>query len=445
MKTLNFSILLFIAAIASIEANASQWSQFRGHKASGLDTRAPTPTTWNVETGKNILFRTPIPGLAHSAPIIWDDRVYLTTAVGPSEAELKIGLYGAIGAADDQGHHEWRLLAIDRNTGKVIFDKLAYEGIPRSLRHTEATHCNSTPATNGEYIVAYLGSEGLFCFDMEGELQWRVDLEDMDAGYFKVQTAQWGFASSPIIHDGKVVVQCDVQKDSFIAVYDIENGRELWRTARNDVPTWSTPNIANYSGQTHILVNGWHHTGAYDFDTGEVIWKLDGGGDIPVPTPIIGHRMAYFTSAHGVFRPMRGIRLSATSDITPPDIRETNDAIAWVHYRRGNYMQTPILIEDRLYGCDDRGTLTCFDAKSGEIIFSERLPGNGFTASPVSDGKRLYITSEFGKIWVVEAGREYSEVGINELGDNCLATPAISNGTLYFRTQGSLLAIADHP
>lgn len=155
--------------------------------------------------------------------------------------------------------------------------------------------------------------------------------------------------------------------------------------------------------------------------------------------------MAYFTSAHGVFRPMRGIRLSATGDITPPDIQETNDAIAWVHYRRGNYMQTPILIEDRLYGCDDRGTLTCFDAKSGEIIFSERLPGNGFTASPVSDGKRLYITSEFGKIWVVEAGREYLEVSINELGDNCLATPAISNGTLYFRTQGSLLAVADRP
>ena len=445
MKTLNFSILLFIAAIASAGASASQWSQFRGHEASGLDARSPTPTVWNVETGKNVLFRTPIPGLAHSAPIIWDDRVYVTTAVGPGEAELKIGLYGAIGAADDQGHHEWRILALDRSTGQIVYDKLAYEGIPRSLRHTKATHCNSTPATNGEYIVAYLGSEGLFCFDMEGELQWRVDLGDMDAGYFKVQTAQWGFASSPIIHQGKVVVQCDVQKDSFIAVYDIENGRELWRTARNDVPTWSTPNIANYSGQTHILVNGWHHTGAYDFDTGEEIWKLDGGGDIPVPTPIIGEGMAYFTSAHGVFRPMRGIRLSATGDITPPDIQETNDAIAWVHYRRGNYMQTPILIEDRLYGCDDRGTLTCFDAKSGEIIFSERLPGNGFTASPVSDGRHLYITSEFGKIWVVEAGRQYSEVSINELGDNCLATPAISNGTLYYRTQGSLLAIADRP
>ena len=443
MKIFYLLTLLAFATVASAGAIASQWSQFRGHKASGLDTRSPTPTTWNVDTGENVLFRTPIPGLAHSAPIIWDDRVYITTAVGPGEAELKIGLYGAIGAADDQGHHEWRLLALDRATGEIIFDKLAYEGIPRSLRHTKATHCNSTPATNGKYIVAYLGSEGLFCFDMEGELRWRVDLGEMDAGYFKVQTAQWGFASSPIIHDGKVVVQCDVQKDSFVAVFDLEDGKELWRTARHDVPTWSTPNIATHSGKTHILVNGWHHTGAYDFDNGEEIWKLDGGGDIPVPTPIVGDGLAYFTSAHGVFRPMRGIRLSATGDITPPDIQETNEAIAWVHYRRGNYMQTPILIEDRLYGCDDRGALTCFDAKSGEIIFSERLPGNGFTASPVSDGKHLYITSEFGKIWVAEAGREYSEVNINELGDNCLATPAISNGALYFRTQGSLLAIAE--
>ena len=154
--------------------------------------------------------------------------------------------------------------------------------------------------------------------------------------------------------------------------------------------------------------------------------------------------MAYFTSAHGVFRPMRGIRYSATGDITPPDIQETNDGIAWVHHRRGNYMQTPILIGERLFGCDDRGALTCFNAQDGTIIFSERLKGNGFTASPVSDGKHLYVTSEFGKIWVMKVGDAYEEIGIYELGDNCLATPAISNGTIYFRTQNSLLAIAEN-
>ncbi|MCZ6671351.1 MAG: PQQ-binding-like beta-propeller repeat protein [Verrucomicrobia bacterium] len=425
------------------EAFSLEWSQFRGPQASGLNTSQPTPIEWNVDTGKNILWKIPIPGLAHSAPIIWGDRIYVTTAVGPGEAELKVGLYGNIGAAEDQGFHQWRLLAFDRETGNLIFDRLVHEGIPRSLRHTKGTHCNSTPVTNGEYIVAIFGSEGLFCFDKNGSLLWKKDLGEMDAGYFKVPTAQWGFAGSPVIHQEKVVVQCDVQKESFLAVFDLVSGKEIWRTARDDVPTWSTPTVVEFSGQTQILVNGWHHIGAYDFHTGQEIWQLDGGGDIPVPTPILGDGLAYFTSAHGVFRPIRGIRLNATGDITPPDIKDTNEAIAWVHHRRGNYMQTPILIGENLFGCDDRGALTCFDAGTGEIRFSERLPGGGFTASPVSDGRSLYITSETGKVWVVQVGTDYTVLATNELQDNCLATPAIAKGVLYFRTQHSLIAISE--
>ena len=241
-----FFLTVFLGACSKApETLQNNWPQFRGYHASGLNTRKATPTEWNVETGKNVLWRTPIAGLAHSAPIIWGDRVYMTTAVGPGEAELKIGRYGAIAAAEDQGHHEWRLLAMDRQSGEILFDKLAYEGIPRSLRHTKGTHCNSTPATNGDYLVAYLGSEGLFCFDMEGELLWQKDLGDMDAGYFKVKTAEWGFASSPVIHDGKVIVQCDVQEDAFLAVYNLEDGEEVWRTPRSDVPTWSTPAVVD--------------------------------------------------------------------------------------------------------------------------------------------------------------------------------------------------------
>lgn len=440
-KYLRIIFLLVATIIVYVSSYGAQWSQFRGGQASGVDTSKSAPTTWDIESGENVRWQTPVPGLAHSSPIFWDDTIYVTTAVGPGEAELKVGRYGDIAAAEDQGLHQWRLLAIDRNSGEILYNKLGYEGIPSSVRHTKGTHSNSTPATNGEYIVTYFGSEGLFCFTMDGELVWRKDLGAMDAGYFKVPTAQWGFASSPVIYDGKIVVQCDVQADSFLAVFDIETGDEIWRTPRADVPTWSTPAVVEVSGRPQVLVNGWHHIGAYDFETGAKIWKLNGGGDIPVPTPIVGDGMAYFTSAHGVFRPMRGIRLNATGDITPPDIEQTNDAIAWVHHRRGNYMQTPILLGDYLFACDDRGSVTCFDAKSGEIIFSERLKGNGFTASPVSDGNHLYITGEFGNVWVVEVGTEFVEASTNELGDNCLATPAIVDGTLYFRTQHSLIAI----
>lgn len=436
-------IVFFASMVVNFSSlGAQDWPQFRGPGASGLGTGKATVISWNVETGENVLFRTKIPGLAHSSPLVMGDRVYLTTAVTAKKPELKLGLYGSIESIPKEGKQEWRLIALDRKSGAVVFDRLAHQAIPRSQRHPKASQCNSTPASDGQYLVAYFGSEGVFCFNMEGELQWHRDLGKMNAGYFKMPTAQWGFASSPVIHEGKVVVQCDVQEDSFLGVIDLKTGEWDWKKERADVPTWSTPTIAQVGGRTQILVNGWKHTGAYDFESGEEIWKLKGGGDIPVPTPVVGKTMAYFTSAHGMYRPMRAVNLNATGDITPGEVKETNEQIPWVHHRRGNYMQTPILIGDRLFGCSDRGALTCFDAGTGEIHFSERLPGNGFTASPVSDGKHLYVISEPGEVWVVKNSKTYEEVGRFELGDNCMATPAVSDGVIYFRTQNSLLALA---
>jgi outer membrane protein assembly factor BamB len=312
-------------------------------------------------------------------------------------------------------------------------------------RHTKATHCNSTPATDGQRIVAIFGSEGLFCFDHDGKLLWRKDLGPMDSGFFLSPTAQWGFASSPVIHEGKVVVLCDVQKDSFLALFDLTSGAELWRTARNDVPTWSTPTVARFGDRTMILVNGWRETAAYDFASGKQIWKLNGGGDIPVPTPIVAPNdgVAFFTSGHGRFRPIRAIRLDATGDITPADISETNAAITWVHPRQGNYMQTPILVGDLLFACVDNGIVTCFDAKSGKIHYSERLGngGEGFTASPVSDGRHVFFFSELGKVFVLPVVAKFSVAQMNDLGQTVMATPAISDGTLFVRTQEKLIAI----
>jgi outer membrane protein assembly factor BamB len=426
-------------------ASAANWPQFRGEQASGLDTSAATPTHWNVEAGENIRWRTPIRGLAHASPIVWNDRVYVATAVRPGKADLKVGLYGDIASANDQAEHEWRLVAIDKATGKIIWDKLAHKSTPRVRRHTKATHCNSTPATDGRRIAALFGSQGLFCFDMDGELKWLKDLGPMDSGYFQVKSAQWGFASSLIIHEGRVVVLCDVQTNSFLAAFDSMDGKELWRTPRKDVPTWSTPTIAKVGERTQILVNGWHHTGAYGFADGKEVWKLDGGGDIPVPTPIVAHGLAYFTSAHGKFRPMRAVRLDAGGDITPPDPGATNASIVWAHARQGNYMQTPIVVGDNLYGCNDGGVVTCFDAKTGVIQYSERLVrgGEGFTASPVSDGRHLYFSSEMGKAYVVPVGTRFSVTATNELGETCMATPALSAGTLLFRTREQLIAVGE--
>lgn len=422
---------------------AGEWPQYRGKQAAGIDDSEVAPTIWNIESGENIQWRTPVAGLAHSAPIIWGDRVYVTTAVRPGRAELKVGLYGDIEPVTEKDVHQWHLMALDRASGKVAWDTIALEAVPRVQRHPKSSHCNSTPATDGKLIVAIMGSEGLFCFDMEGRLKWKKDLGPMDSGCFMVPTAQWGFASSPIIHKDKVIVLCDVQKDSFLAAFNLTDGQEVWRASRSDVPTWSTPTVIENADRIQVVVNGWHHSGGYEFSTGKELWKLDGGGDVPVPTPVVAHGFVYLTSAHGKFRPMRAIRLDAGGDITPPDPGATNAAIAWAHARQGCYMQTPIVVGEFVFGCTDSGVLTCFDAKSGAIRFSERLTrsGEGFTASPVSDGRNVFFTSETGKVFVVPAAEAFSILATNDLGETCMATPAMNSGTLFFHTRENVMAI----
>lgn len=445
------SFILFFAAVwasSVVAVAAANWPQYRGPSASGLDDSVPLPTSWNLATRENLRWRTPIPGLSHASPIVWGDRIYVATAVqARGSSELKVGLYGDIGAVKESESNQWRLLALDRATGKVVWDTLAREAVPKVPRHTKATHCNSTPAADGQHIVAIFGSEGLFCFDAAGKLRWQKDLGLMDSGYFAMPSALWGFGSSPVIHDGKVIVLCDVLHGSFLAAFDLADGKEVWRTPRADVPTWSTPTIVTAAGRTQIAVNGWHHTGGYDFATGRELWKLDGGGDIPVPTPIAADGLIYFTSAHGRMRPIRAIRAGANGDITPDDAGRNNPAVAWNHDRRGNYMQTPILVGGLLYACNDLGLLTCFDARTGEVRYSERLTktSEGFTASPVSDGRHVFFPSETGNVCVVPANGKFSVVAINKFEETCLATPAISAGMLFFRLRENLFAVGSRP
>ena len=434
--------VMVATTIGSARAGGN-WPQFRGVDAQGVDEEKSAPITWNVETGAHIRWQTSLPGLAHASPIIWGDRVYIATAIKAAPEDLKVGLYGDITSVNDREPHQWRLLALERGTGKVVWNTLGFEGVPKVKRHTKATHCNSTPATDGHRIVALFGSEGLFCFDTDGKLLWKKDLGPMDAAFYLVPGAQWGFASSPVIHDGKVIVLCDVLTNSFLAEYDLVDGQERWRTARQDVPTWGTPAVVQAAGRTQVVVNGWHLSGGYDFATGANLWRLDGGGDIPVPTPISGHGLIYLTSAHGRFAPIRAVKAGAVGDITPGDPGQTNDSIAWAHGRTGNYMQTPILVGDRLFTCHDTGKVTCYDARTGEVKFTDRLAagGQGFTASPVSDGRHLYFASEMGLVFVVPVSDQFSVAATNDLHETCMSTPAIAGGTLFFRTRDKLIAV----
>ena len=280
------------------------WPSFRGVRASGVAEGFKTPATWNVEESKGVAWKTPIPGLGHSSPVIWQNRVCVTTALsGKADAELKVGLYGDIKPVEDSTEHEWRVMCLDKKSGKVAWTQTAHKGVPAIKRHTKATHANSTLATDGENLVAFFGSEGLYTYRLsDGKLLWKKSLGVLDSGFFRVAEAQWGFASSPVIHDGKIIIQADVQKDSFIAAFDIKDGKEVWRTARADVPTWSTPGIVQEGARTQLIANGWHEIAGYDFATGKKLWTMKGGGDIPVPTPITAHGLIFITNAHGAAR-----------------------------------------------------------------------------------------------------------------------------------------------
>ena len=424
--------------------DAANWPQFRGRQARGVSDDT-IPLRWNVETGENIRWQTAIPGLAHASPIVWKDRIYLATAVKPgAKADLKVGLYGDGDSYKEKEPHQWRLLCLDKTTGSILWDKLEHESVPRVERHTKATHCNSTPATDGKRIVAMFGSEGIFCFDMTGTKLWRKDLGKLHAGPYNMPKLEWGFASSPVLHEDKVILQCDTLTEKFLAVLDAADGRELWRVTRADEATWSTPLVVTTADRKQIVVSGWKHSGGYDFDTGRELWRLKEGGDIPIASPIQAGGLVILTSGHGKFRPMRAVRWEATGDITPAEIGDTNQWITWSHPRKGNYIQTPIVVGDLLWGCLDNGVVTCFDVATGKVHYEERIGGGkqGFSASPVAAKDRLYFTGEAGDVFVIAATSKFSVPATNQLGGLSLSTPAISDNAIFFRTTEKLIAVS---
>jgi len=451
--------LLALPAAASAAQDPTEdghWPSFRGHRARGVAEGYATPVEFDVASGKNVLWRTPVPGLAHSAPVVWGDRVFVTTAVRQKgEAELS-SLYGSegYGAGDsvvDEGPHAFQLLCLDRSSGEILWTRTAHEGVPLVKRHPKSTHANSTPACDAERVLAFFGSEGLFCFDHEGELLWKRDFGKLDAGAPRgtgppgLEVAdyddyQWGFASSPVIVDDRVIVQCDIQEQSFVAALDARTGEDVWRTERDEPPTWCSPTVYDEGERAQVICNGYVEIAGYDLETGERLWNRSGGGDVPVPTPVVMHDLIYLTSAHGRLAPLYALDVTVEGEV-PDD----SEALAFYHPRRGVYMQTPLIYGYELYACSDGGVLGCFDAGTGEMIYRERLGTGttGFSASAVAADGQLYFTGEAGEVFVVAAGPEFEVLATNDLGENCLATPALSRGVLFFRTLGHVVAVGE--
>ncbi|HEX5709027.1 MAG TPA: PQQ-binding-like beta-propeller repeat protein, partial [Pyrinomonadaceae bacterium] len=440
--------VLLCTLLLSAAARAQNWPQFRGPQASGVaQGAAAVPATFDAEKAVNLRWKVEIPGLAHSSPVVWGNKVFVTTAVSSEpKPEARFGLYGDVEPVKNDPKHSWKVYALDKATGKILWERVAYEGIPKVKRHPKSSHAASTPATDGKYLIALMGSEGLYAYDMSGKLVWKQDLGVLDAGWFYDADYQWEYAASPIIYKNMVIVQADIQKNSFIAAYDLKTGKQIWKTMREgELPGWSTPAVYELKGRAELITAGAKAIRGYDPTTGKELWKLGPMAEIATPTPIIAHDLIYVTSGYRPVQPIYAIKPGAAGDISLKDGKESSESIAWSKQRGGPYMPTPIVYGDLFYACSNNGVLTAYNAKTGEQVYRERLAGKGgaFTASPVAADGKLYFASEDGEVFVVKAGPKYEFVGTNPVGEVMMATPAISDGLLLVRGVNHLFAFGE--
>lgn len=444
--------LIFTAAViicfTSISVYAQikperQWPSYRGYKSSGVLDNANLPETFDPEKSINIKWKIALPGLGHSSPVIWDDKLFVTTAVSLADNKgIKTGIFGDGMPVADSSVHEWKVYCIDKNTGKTIWEKTAYSGVPKIKRHPKSTHANPSVATDGSYVVAFFGSEGLYCYDFTGKLIWKKNFGVLKAVAFDLPAAEWEFASSPVIYNGVLVIQCDVLENSFLAAFDLKSGRELWNVKRDDHPCWSTPNIYTNGNKTIIAVNGYKHRGGYDFETGKEIWRMSGGGDVPIPTPVVGNNIVYFNSAHGKSSPILAVKTDAVGDITLSPDATANEYVKWSIPRGGSYIHSLLLYRDYLYNVNWNGTIQCYNPETGKEIYTAKLGRTkSFIASPVASDGKIYIVDEDGTVYIVQDGPVFRQLNEIPLNDICLTAPAITEGMIFFRTQRYLIGV----
>jgi len=423
---------------------AADWPQFRGPSATGVGSGSRPPIHWDAAKGTNIVWKADIPGLAVSSPIVWGDRVYVTTAISSDPTQkFRIGPYGDTDSATDVSPHQWKVLALDKLTGKILWEQTAHQGVPKTKRHPKSSQASPSPVTNGSVIVAYFGSEGLYAYSTAGKLLWQKDLGIQNAGWFFDPDSEWAAASSPVIYKNSVIVLCDRQKDSFIAAFDLKDGKELWRTARAEIPTWGTPTIVEGKDRAEVVTNGSKAIRGYDADTGKELWTLGPNSEIACTTPVAASGLIFVTAGYPPVQPIYAIRTGSTGSLTLADGKTSSDAIAWSTLRGGSYLPTPIVYGDLFYTLNNNGVLTAYDPKTGSRTYQKRVEADSFVASPVAAAGNLYLASEDGNIFVVKAGPQFELVAKNAIGEPILATPAWADDMLIVRGASHLFAIAE--
>jgi outer membrane protein assembly factor BamB len=408
--------------LPGLAAHAENWPSFRGTGAGGVG-HGRTPTTWDVARSTDVAWKTPIPGLAFSSPIIWDDRVYVTTAVP----------MGAQRGTNFRTRHVWKLLSLDRASGKVIWEQTAHDGVPHMQRHVHSSYANATPATDGQYIVALFGTEAFACFDKTGRLIWKKLLQvDSNPDAFNS-------GSSPVIVQGMAVLQDDRDRGSYIAAYRLSDGQEVWRANREDGASQSTPVVwTAKDGRSLLIAVAERSVTGLDVRTGRTVWRFAAAKtDIAYASPVLAGDVLISSAASQ----LRAFRADGAANTARRSESTNGPGILWSTAGGGGTVSTPLILGNHVFVLGNGGGMTVYDVPSGRQI-SQRRAGTGeFCASAVSADGKIYVFNREGEATVLRAEPGLDVIARNSVGEPIMASPAVADGTLYVRTSGHLIAL----
>ncbi len=439
-------ILFSLIGFGFLQLRASEvafnWAQWRGPGGRGISEEKDFPDEWSDT--KNIRWKTSISGRGHSSPIVWGDRIFLTASVEgqviPGAKPVKHIRKGETFVHPDSTagdrHHTLKVISLDRATGRILWEKTAYEGAVYDDRHRKNTYASGTPVTDGQHVYAFFESEGLFCYDFSGNLIWKTSLG-------KIAKMGLGNGTSPILFENLVILQCD-QEDggpgSFIAALDKKTGQEIWRASRQHRKTWATPFLVQGAGRTELVANGSETIVSYDPRTGRELWSCQGVIGHAIPSPVSGFDMIFVSAGYPTKRAL-GIRLGGSADLTGPS------RVVWSYAKGTAYVPSPILYEQYLYLTTDKGLLTCLNPTTGEVKYEgARVPVPAtFSSSPVAFSGKILLTSEDGDTFVVKAGPVHEILRTNSIGEPVYASPALSRGEIFIRGERRLYCISNQP
>jgi len=440
------AVVVSIGAGGSAQVLADNWPQFRGVKFDGV-AQSSIPQTWDATT--HVKWKIDLAGEGWSCPVVWGDQVFVTAAIREGAANARPEPYRGGGGRRrsdlTKAKYRWEVICLDAKTGEVEWRRVARTGQPSIPRHGSNTFATETPATDGERVYAYFGMTGLYCYDLDGKLQWDVDL-----GSYEMR-AGWGTSSSPVLFDGKLFLQIDNEQQSFIVAIDAQTGKQLWRVDRDEPSQYSSPIIWQNSQRSEVIAGG-RVCRSYDPATGRLLWELDMSKGRSSATPLaVGDRLYVGTELRNRGGSDDGggylfaVKPGGTGDITPKPTAESNEYIAWRISESGIQMASPILCAGHLYLLERRSSiLHCVNADTGATAYRKRISGaRAFWASPwTSDGK-VFCLDDSGTTFVLAGGPEYKLLASNVIGEQAWSSPAIAGNALYLRTVKRLYCITN--